>query len=105
MSNADVVRSFYEGIEGGNLPAALDLLAPDVAWTEMAGFPYAGTYHGRTPSSRTCSRIGSEWDGFRFDLDEVVEGRHGRRCRHVLGDLQGHGTADAGARRPRLEAA
>jgi ketosteroid isomerase-like protein len=75
MSNADVVRSFYEGIEGGNLPAALDLLAPDVAWTEMAGFPYAGTYHGPDAVvENVFARIGSEWDGFRFDLDEVVDG-------------------------------
>jgi ketosteroid isomerase-like protein len=35
MSNADVARSFYEGIEGGDLPAALDLLAPDVAWDTL----------------------------------------------------------------------
>ena len=73
----------------------------------MAGFPYAGTYHGPDAVvENVFARIGSEWDGFRFDLDEVVDGgRHGRRRRHVLGDLQGHGTTDAGACRPRLEAA
>lgn len=75
MSNEDVVRSFYEGVEGGNLPAALDALAPDVAWTEMAGFPYAGTYHGPDAVvENVFARIGSEWDGFRFDLDEIVDG-------------------------------
>jgi uncharacterized protein len=75
MSNADVVRSFYEAVEGGNLTAALDLLSPDVAWTEMAGFPYAGTYHGpEAVVESVFARLGSEWDGFRFDLDQVVDG-------------------------------
>jgi ketosteroid isomerase-like protein len=75
MSNADVVRTFYESVEGGNLSAALEVLAPDVAWTEMAGFPYAGTYHGPDAVvENVFARLGSDWDAFRFDLEEIVDG-------------------------------
>jgi ketosteroid isomerase-like protein len=73
-ANVDVVRSFYESVEGGRLPDALALLAPDVAWTEMAGFPYAGTYHG--PDSvrdDVFARFPVDWASFAMDVDEILD--------------------------------
>jgi ketosteroid isomerase-like protein len=73
-ANVDVVRSFYENVEGGRLPDALDLLAADVAWTEMAGFPYAGTYHGPDGvRDNVFARFPVEWASFTFDLDEILD--------------------------------
>jgi len=72
--NVGVVRSFYENVEGGNLPAGLALLTADCAWTEMAGFPYAGTYYGPDAvRDNVFARLGSDWEGFRFDVDEVLD--------------------------------
>lgn len=45
-SNLDIIRSTYEGESAVNAKNLLDSLAPDVKWTEAAGFPYAGTYKG-----------------------------------------------------------
>ena len=31
MTNTEIVRAFYDGVEGGHLERALELLAPDCA--------------------------------------------------------------------------
>ena len=50
---ADVVRRQYLASAAGDLAALRATLAPDVEWTEMAGFPLAGTY--RTPEGVTAN--------------------------------------------------
>ena len=65
-TNLDIVKAAYE--QGP--PALLAALAPDVEWTEAAGFPYAGTYRGADEIVRNVfARLGSEWDGFRPDVE------------------------------------
>ncbi|MFG3291366.1 nuclear transport factor 2 family protein [Streptomyces sp. NPDC048179] len=62
----------------GDLAALRATLAPDVEWTEMAGFPLAGTY--RTPEGVTAhvmERLGEEWDGWTAHDDTyVVDGEN-----------------------------
>ena len=77
---ADVVRRQYIASANGDLAALRATLADDVEWTEMAGFPLAGTY--RTPDGVTSSvmeRLGAEWnhwtahdDTYVVDGDNVV---------------------------------
>ena len=60
---ADVVRRQYLASAAGDLDALRATLAPDVEWTEMAGFPLAGTY--RTPegvTSGVMEKLGADWD-------------------------------------------
>jgi uncharacterized protein len=51
---ADVVRRQYLASASGDLEALRATLAPDVEWTEMAGFPLAGTY--RTATNKATGR-------------------------------------------------
>jgi len=46
MSNTDTVRTTYDALARGDVPAVLGFLDPNIDWTEADGFPYAGTYHG-----------------------------------------------------------
>ena len=73
---ADVVRRQYLASAHGNLEALRATLADDVEWTEMAGFPLAGTY--RTPQSVTANvmeKLAAEWEGWTAHDDTyVVEG-------------------------------
>jgi uncharacterized protein len=72
-SSADVVRRQYLASAAGDLGALRATLAPDVEWTEMAGFPLAGTY--RTPDGVTThvmERLGAEWDGWTAHDDHYV---------------------------------
>jgi len=74
----DVVRRQYLASAAGDLEALRATLAPDVEWTEMAGFPLAGTY--RTPEGVTANvmeRLGADWEHWSAHDDTyVVEGEN-----------------------------
>jgi len=75
MSAADVIRAHYDASARGDLDGMLAPLAPDADWTEAAGFPYAGTYTGPSEvAAGVFGRIAQDWDGYRFELDELVDG-------------------------------
>ena len=74
-SNApgDVVRRQYLASANGDLEALRATLADDVEWTEMAGFPLAGTY--RTPdgvTSAVMERLGKDWDSWTAHDDTYI---------------------------------
>src|SRR3954451_12352461 len=75
---ADVVRRQYLASAAGDLEALRATLAPDVEWTEMAGFPHAGTY--RTPEGVTANvmqTLGQDWDAWTAHDDTyVVDGEN-----------------------------
>lgn len=65
--NLEIVKGTYEN----GPPAFLAALAPDVEWTEAAGFPYAGTYRGVDEIVQNVfARLGSEWEGFRAEIEK-----------------------------------
>ncbi|PXX71445.1 hypothetical protein DFR70_101868 [Nocardia tenerifensis] len=69
----EVIKAHYAASDRGDLPGMLAPLAPDVAWTEMAGFPYAGTYIGPDAvRDNVFARIAAEWDGYTAAVDEVA---------------------------------
>ncbi|MFB8200264.1 nuclear transport factor 2 family protein [Kitasatospora purpeofusca] len=70
---ADVVRRQYLASARGDLAALRATLAEDVEWTEMAGFPLAGTY--RTPKGVTggvMDRLAAEWEDWTAHDDRYV---------------------------------
>lgn len=75
---AEVVRRQYLASAAGDLAALRATLAPDVEWTEMAGFPLAGTY--RTPdgvTSHVMEALGRDWEGWTAHDDRyVVDGEN-----------------------------
>jgi uncharacterized protein len=66
MSTAKaVIADLYSAFASGSVPAVLAAMAADIAWTEAAGFPYGGTYHGpRAVLDGVFMRLGTEWEGF-----------------------------------------
>jgi len=78
QSPAAVVRRQYLASAADDIEALRATLAPDVEWTEMAGFPLAGTY--RTPQGVTANvmeKLGAEWDGWAAHDDTyVVDGEN-----------------------------
>jgi ketosteroid isomerase-like protein len=48
-SPLDTVKSFYDALGRGDAPAALSLLAPDMEWSVVAGWPYKPA--GRGPQA------------------------------------------------------
>jgi ketosteroid isomerase-like protein len=78
ISPEHVVRRQYVASAAGDLEALRATLAPDVEWTEMAGFPLAGTY--RTPdwvTANVMEKLAAEWDGWTAHDDTyVVDGEN-----------------------------
>lgn len=79
MSEAyDIVKAHYAASDRGDLDGMVESFAADIRWTEMAGFPYAGTYVGPDEvRSGVFERLGREWKGFRADPDRLVDGGDG----------------------------
>lgn len=78
LTPAEVVRRQYIASAAGDLAALRATLAPDVEWTEMAGFPLAGTY--RTPetvTSQVMEALGRDWEDWAAHDDRyVVDGEN-----------------------------
>ncbi|HEY3444515.1 MAG TPA: nuclear transport factor 2 family protein [Paludibaculum sp.] len=77
MSNAALVtiQGLYSAFARGDVATVLGCLAADVAWTEAAGFPYGGTYHGPTAVlDGVFMKLATEWDGYAAVPAEYVDG-------------------------------
>jgi hypothetical protein len=60
------IQDHYAASAKGDLEGMLAPLGPDVSWTEMAGFPYAGTYVGpEAVQKHVFDRINAEWEDYR----------------------------------------
>ncbi|HEY6250206.1 MAG TPA: nuclear transport factor 2 family protein [Candidatus Angelobacter sp.] len=68
-TNLEIIKSIYLGDAEESKRNLQSILSPDVEWTEAAGFPYAGTYHGvEEVGKNVFARLASEWIGFRADV-------------------------------------
>lgn len=73
--NYEAIKAHYEGSDRKDLAAMMAPITAKTAWTEMAGFPYAGTYVGQDAIiAGVFKRIGEEWDGYTFTLERLVDG-------------------------------
>lgn len=70
-----IVADHYAASDRKDLVGMMADLADDVRWTEMAGFPCAGTHVGREAIvANVFAVLGRDWDGFAFTLDELIDG-------------------------------
>lgn len=73
MTAKKTLEAFYRSVAGADVPAMLELLDENVAWTEAAGFPYAGTYHGRQEILEgVFTRVAADWDTFDTEPEQLV---------------------------------
>ncbi len=73
--NYEAIKAHYQGSDRKDLAAMMAPITASTAWTEMAGFPYAGTYVGPDAIIEgVFKRIGEEWDGYTFTLERLVDG-------------------------------
>lgn len=88
MSNIDIVRAHYAVSAQGNIGAMMADVSPQVRWTEMAGFPCAGTWVGpQAVAENVFAVLGRDWIGYRFELQSLIDGGE-----HIVGIGAYHGT-------------
>jgi len=73
------LRAAYAAFNRGDIAAAVELLDPQIEWTEPAEFPGGGTYHGQagaktylTQSRESAAEVHSEPEKFIPIGDRVV---------------------------------
>ncbi|SCX72668.1 nuclear transport factor 2 family protein [Variovorax sp. EL159] len=70
-----IVADHYAASDRQDLQAMFADVADDVQWTEMAGFPCAGTHVGPAQVVEKVFKVlGTEWEGYRFVLERLVDG-------------------------------
>ena len=70
-----IVADHYAASARRDLPGMLADLADDVQWTEMAGFPCAGTYtSAQQIVDNVFAVLGRDWVGFGFTLERLIDG-------------------------------
>jgi ketosteroid isomerase-like protein len=73
-SNTDIVAAHYAASARGDIDAMMADVAPDVRWTEMEGFPCAGTWTGpQQVAEKVFGVLGSEWMDYRFELESLID--------------------------------
>jgi ketosteroid isomerase-like protein len=88
MTNIEIVRAHYAASAEGNVRLMMVNVSPQVRWTEMAGFPCAGTWVGpQAVIDNVFAVLGREWTNYRFELQRLVDG--GER---IVADGVYHGT-------------
>ena len=88
MTNIEIVRAHYAASAEGNVHLMMANVSPQVRWTEMAGFPCAGTWVGpQAVIDNVFAVLGRDWTNYRFELQSLVDG--GER---IVADGAYHGT-------------
>lgn len=74
-SNLDIIKAHYAGSDAKDIGAMLAPLTATTRWTEMAGFPCAGTYVGPDAVVENVFKVlGAEWDGYTLQIDRLIDG-------------------------------
>lgn len=69
-----IISAHYAASDRGDLAGMVADLAPDVQWTEMAGFPCAGTHVGaQAVIDKVFTVLGRDWEGYRFTLTSLLD--------------------------------
>lgn len=73
-TNGDIINDHYAASSRGDIAGMMADIDPRVRWTEMAGFPYAGTWIGpEQVVERVFNRLTAEWIDYRFTLERLIE--------------------------------
>lgn len=76
MNHLDIVKSTYEGDSSkDNAENLMHFLDENVQWTEAAGFPLAGVYHGKEEiQQKVFKPLGELWNNYQFKVEKYIAG-------------------------------
>lgn len=73
--NFEAIKAHYAACDSKDIAGMMAPITSQTTWTEMAGFPYAGTYVGaEAVVAGVFKRIGEEWSEYAFSLERLVDG-------------------------------
>lgn len=70
----DIVKAHYDANDRRDMDGMLADIAPDCRWTEMDGFPCAGTYVGpQQVFENVFQALGQTFDNYSFRLERLLD--------------------------------
>jgi uncharacterized protein len=70
----EVVKAHYEANDRRDIEGMLADITPTTEWTEMAGFPCAGTYIGPDAIvENVFMALGAQFEGYTFKLERLLD--------------------------------
>ena len=73
-TNLQIVSEHYAASARQDIGTMMVDVSPEVTWTEMAGFPCAGTWIGPDQVvTNVFTVLGSEWEGYNFALEKLID--------------------------------
>jgi ketosteroid isomerase-like protein len=70
----EIVKAHYDANERRDFAGMLAEIGPQTEWTEMAGFPCAGTYIGREEIvANVFEALGAQFDNYTFKLERLLD--------------------------------
>ena len=74
-TNLEIIKAHYAASDTKDLAAMLAPVTATTRWTEMAGFPCAGTFIGPDAVVENVFMvIGAAWDGYMLKVDRLIDG-------------------------------
>lgn len=74
-TNFEIIKAHYAGSSNMDIAAMMAPLTATTRWTEMAGFPCAGTYIGpEAVVENVFKALGAAWEGYALKLDRLIDG-------------------------------
>lgn len=70
----EIVKAHYDANDRRDFAAMLADIGPHTEWTEMAGFPCAGTYTGRDAIvANVFQALAAQFDDYTFKLERLLD--------------------------------
>lgn len=74
-SNYEIIQAHYAASDHKDIAGMMAHVSPEVRWTEMAGFPCAGTWVGpQQVIDNVFAVLGAAWGGYHFQLERLIDG-------------------------------
>ena len=74
QSNLDIIKAHYAASDRLDIKGMMANVSPEVRWTEMAGFPCAGTWVGpQQVIDNVFAVLAAGWDDYRLELERLLD--------------------------------
>jgi uncharacterized protein len=71
--NLELARRGYEAFRSGSLEAVLDLLDPEIVWSEGTDVPEPEVYRGHEGVRRQHEQFKAAWESFRIVPEDFID--------------------------------
>jgi ketosteroid isomerase-like protein len=76
--DVEVVRRMYDAWKQGDFEAAMSCIHADVEWSDPPDNPGARTWHGHEGVQGALSTWVGAWEGYQYELRELIDCGDGR---------------------------